>query len=105
MPCADVPSLFATLTPKQKSDKPLISEGDCGVVFRVDGTAEIFSTGVSPLLSDPQKWGEKELKQVEMGKKLMAISIALQNDQLMAILYDVASGVIDAEQAQDAIRH
>ncbi len=105
MPCANVPSLFTTLTAKSQSNKPLISEGDCGVVLRADGTAEIFSTGLSPHLDNPEQWGELELKQIEMGKKLMAISIALHNEQLMAILYDVANGVIDAEQAQDAIRH
>lgn len=101
-----VPSLFQTLLPDPQSDEPLIGEGDCGVILRADGRVNVFSTGVSPhLQDDPSQWGEKERGQFETGKKLMAISVALQNDQLMSVLYEVAQGVLDAEQVVDAIRH
>lgn len=98
-----VPSLFDTLVPKPRTGEPLVAEGDCGIVLRLDGRVEVFSTDVEGLNQDPQLWGEKELKQYEIGRKLMAISVALQNEQLMSILFDVAEGLIEPESARYAL--
>lgn len=103
---SSVPSLFDALTPKQRTDEPLVKEGDCGIILRPDGSIEAFSTGIySSLQGDPAAWGEAELKQLEMGRKLMAISVALNNEQIMAILYDIAEGVIQPEQMINVAKH
>ncbi|WLR90930.1 hypothetical protein [Shinella zoogloeoides] len=101
----DVPSLFDTLTPKPRTDAPLVVDGDCGIILKLDGRVEVFSTGIYSLMDDPVKWGERELAQLEIGKKLMAISVALQNEQIMSILYDIAEGVIDPDQARNVLKH
>lgn len=103
---ASVPSLFDTLSPKPRTDEPLVKEGDCGIILRPDGSAEVFSTGIySSLQGDPEKWGDAELKQMEMGRKLMAISVALQNEQIMSILFDIAEGVLAPEQMTNVLKH
>jgi len=100
-----VPSLFDTLSPKPRTDEPLIKEGDCGIILRVNGEVEVFSTGISSLKENPEKWGETELAQLEIGKRLMALSVALQNEQIMSILYEIAEGVVGPEQLIDVAKH
>lgn len=101
-----VPSLFDTLSPKPRTNEPLVQEGDCGIILRSGGGVDIFSTGISSsLTNDPATWGEREHQQIQMGQKLMAISVALQNEQIMAILLDVTSGIIEAEQISDVSKH
>ena len=99
-----VPSLFDTLTPDAKSDRPMISEGDCGVIMKLDGSFQVFSTGVSNLSSDPSSWGDTEIAQMTIGRKLMAISVALSNTQIMELLMDITAGVLDPEKVVNAVR-
>jgi hypothetical protein len=59
-----------------------IEDGDAGVILKADGSFKVFSTGVS---------GELTPAQIEQGKKLIALSIALRYPEVMAVLERMAN--------------
>lgn len=61
-----------------------IAEGDAGVILKADGSWNVFSTS---------KLGETGLSpaQMEQGKKLIALSVALKHPQIMEILMQMAN--------------
>lgn len=96
MPKKTLPNLLDVL-PSSRTQADLIVEGDAGIVLKQDGSFKVFSTGKADLHTDPETWGEYEMQQMEIGRKLMALSVALSTPELMSVLEDAASGLIDAE--------
>lgn len=92
-----VPSIFDHV-PSVRVDEKLIETGDCGIVFKTDGSFRVFSSGVENLSADPETWGEEELARVAIGRRLMALTVALSTPQLMAVIEDAANGLIDMEK-------
>jgi hypothetical protein len=60
-----------------------IKEGDAGVILREDGTFQIFSSGKI----DPENLSQG---QVEQGRKLNALALALSLPQVMEVLLRMA---------------
>ncbi|MER9176213.1 hypothetical protein NKH72_21795 [Mesorhizobium sp. M0955] len=73
-----------------------------------DGSFKAFSNGIdsAALRGDPASFTDDQLAQLEMGQKLMAISLALSNDQVMAVLMDLVanSDVIDPERLKHVVQ-
>lgn len=102
MSASDAPSLFNVLRPDIDTALPPMQEGDCAIILRANGDFKILTTGVDAarLAGDPDLWTQKEHDQIALGQKLMAISLALSNDQIMAVLINLASDpdVLDPER-------
>jgi hypothetical protein len=77
---------------------PLFEDGDCAIILKANGGYKIVTTGIDEQaladpekLADPSKYTEEETALLERGQKLMALALALSNDQVMAILLDLSS--------------
>lgn len=101
----NAPNLYNTLVAKNKHDSHLVNDGDCGIIVSPDGNFRLFSTGISPDLADPSKWGDKELAQIEVARKILAISMALHSPEIMNSLYAMVDGVLAGEQQSNDPRH
>lgn len=72
--------MTALLTQSHLLEAP-IGEGDCGIVFKPDGSFHVFSTGAVGTNTDPVL--------LDNMRKIMAFALALQVPPLMQILLDV----------------
>ena len=57
-----------------------ISDGDAGVILRADGTFQLFSTG-------DMNGGNLTEEQMQIGRKLSALALALSLPSVMNVLY------------------
>lgn len=96
----NAPNLFQTLRADLDQDRPAIDDGDCGIIVKLDGSFRLFSTGVENLKNDPSTFTEREHQQIRNGQILTAFCLALQNEQVMDVLLDLATTVIDDEKLQ-----
>lgn len=74
-------SLVTNLKPDAEMSRIADAEVNCGVILTQDGSFRLFQNGIdsSAMTED----------QIAMSRKLTALAVALSNEQLMAILYDV----------------
>ncbi|RWB95599.1 MAG: hypothetical protein EOQ56_28030 [Mesorhizobium sp.] len=104
----NAPNLFTALRPDVDKSGPLAGEVNCGVIMAPDGSFKAFSNGIdaAALRGDPKSLSEDQLAQLEMGQKLMAISLALSNEQIMAVLMDLVanSDVLDPERLKHVVQ-
>src|SRR5690606_1368001 len=66
---------------------------NCGIILTIDGSFKAFTNGidVQALQRPEEELTEVEKAQVEMARKLTALTVALSNEQIMAVLYDLAA--------------
>lgn len=82
-------NLFTANLPSAEREGLEIAEGECGVIVSPDGSFRVFSTGIDV--------ANLSQEQIAMGEKLMALTLALSNDQVMHVLLDLVRNVIDPE--------
>lgn len=63
---------------------PPIERGDCGVILKADGSHRVFSTGMEDVTPETMTDAQRE-----QGKRMVALSFALNSERIMAILYDL----------------
>lgn len=82
------PSLFNIVRPDLDQSGNLFKQGDCGVIIRADGTFQAFSCDIDAAeLQKPD--GERSAEATQLlnnGRKLMALLLALSNQQVMDVL-------------------
>ena len=78
-----------------------IGAKDCGIVIKANGEYFAFAGGIddAELEKSPEDMAPETLIQLSNGRKLLALSLALGNPQIMDILYDVISQVTDDSDA------
>lgn len=64
---------------------PKIEAGDAGIILKADGSFQVFNTETS---IDPDNLSEQQL---ELGRKIMGLSAALQVPEIMEILVRLAN--------------
>lgn len=104
----DAPNLFTALRPNVDKSEPIAGEVNCGIIVNLDGTFKAFSNGIDAeaLRGDPAKLTPVQLQQLKMGQKLMAISLALANEDIMEVLMDLVanSEVLDPDTVKQLVR-
>lgn len=98
------PNLLRTLRRDIESNGPGVEDGDCGIILKPDGSYRLFSTGVDKLKENSSTWGEREHQQIRNGQVLTAFCLALSNDQVMSVLLDLASSMIDQNKLDHVAR-
>lgn len=68
-------------------------EANCGIIMATDGSFKVFTNGidVQALQRPEEELSEDQIAQVAMARKLTALAVALSNEQIMAVLYDLAA--------------
>lgn len=91
-PVSDNEHKFSLLFTDQLSNcvnsADLLQPGDCGIILRSDGTFQAFSS-TSPDVGNAS-FTECNL---EAAQKLTALSVALANPQVMAVLLNISSEI------------
>lgn len=97
--CMDVSSTQDNLS-------QMLNLPNCGLIMTTDGQIVAFSSLPNPkvLDGDVETLTEEQRAALVIGEKLSAIMLALANDQIMAILLDIArnTGVADLEGLKNA---
>lgn len=94
-------SLHEVMQPSDVS-KLNIENKDCGIIFKADGQYFAFAGSIddAELSKGPDQMKPETLIQIANGRKLLALSLAIGNDQIMDILYDVIAQVTGDSDAQ-----
>jgi hypothetical protein len=73
-------SLFPNVTPDAVIARTPGAEPNCGIIVTNEGSFKVFDA--TDEIADPEV-------RYSMRRKVLALAVALSNEQLMAILYDV----------------
>jgi hypothetical protein len=90
------------MTDQTKSIPELVSKGDMALILKADGTISTMCFDVDTAA----EMTEEDLAVLERGQKLMALTVAAQSPQLMAILLDVATdpGILPEDTLKKFLR-
>ncbi|MBA8881654.1 hypothetical protein [Phyllobacterium myrsinacearum] len=91
----NAPNLFKEVKSESLPVDKVFGEINCGIIMAPDGSSKVFSHGVNQegLLKRVEDMTKDELAIYWMGQKLFALNLALNNEQLMAILLDAATNL------------
>lgn len=86
---------FAGLSanPSAKNAMPIFENGDVALLLKKDGSVRTMSFGPTPDLETKQveDLSADEIAMLEQGEKLLALTLALGNPQIMNVLLAIAA--------------
>jgi hypothetical protein len=102
----EAPSFFSLTQGTPAENVAELGEVTCGVVLTPDGSFRVFASGIDATALAGDDLTVEQEAQLEMGRKLTALTLALSNDQVMAVLLDLAGNPdLDLESLTDVPVH